>query len=187
MARSSRTHLDPSSGSGDDDDFGSLDGNDASSVSQFRRSLEALKVLGVAGIRDEHAIHDAAIQEATEEQEIAQIRTLLEERGVARAEVQRLEREKVMQAEQLRMMEERMIDQELTEEDWVAAEDELARAREEAAALSACKESLEQELGWQLAQKEEWSLRLREAEEGERTLTAGLIQGFKVRGLTLNP
>jgi phage shock protein A len=89
------------------------------------------------------------------------------------AEVQRLEREKEMQAEQLRMMEERMIDQELTEEELDVMQDELERAREEAAALSASKESLEQELGWQLAQKEEWSQRLRVAEEGERELTVG--------------
>ena len=85
---------------------------------------------------------------------MAQIRVLLEERSAARAEVQRLEREKEMQAEQLRMMEERMIDQELDEEELGELEDELERARGESAALAASKESLEQELGWQLAQKE---------------------------------
>jgi hypothetical protein len=80
------------------------------------------------GVRDIHANPDPSIQAATEEQEMAQIRTLLEERSAARAEVQRLERERVMQTEQLRMMEERMADQELTEEELAAAEDELARA-----------------------------------------------------------
>jgi hypothetical protein len=44
----------------------------------------------VAGIREIHANPDPSIQAATEEQEMAQIRVLLEERGKARAAVQRL-------------------------------------------------------------------------------------------------
>jgi len=172
--KSGRMFPGASDGSGASPDGGgsSLRGDGALPVSRPRRSPQALKVVDAVGVRDVHANPDPSIQAATEEQEMAQIRTLLEERSAARAEVQRLERERVMQTEQLRMMEERMADQELTEEELAAAEDELARAREEAAVLSACKESLEQELGWQLAQTEEWSRRLREAEAGERTLTA---------------
>jgi hypothetical protein len=43
--------------------------------------------LGIAGIREGHGHSDPSIQEATEEQEMAQINALLQERSAARAEV----------------------------------------------------------------------------------------------------
>ena len=94
-------------------------------ISQFAESLRALRDLGISGIRD----LDGSFREASEEQESEQMRVLLEERSRAREMVRKLERDKEMQAEQLRMMEERMIDHELTEEELAGMEEALARAR----------------------------------------------------------
>ena len=106
--------------------FGERDNNDksCSPVTQFRRSLLALKGLGLQGADGVGGTNMGAnmgahtpispvvrdIIESTEEQEAAQMRILLEERGRAREMVRRLERDKQMQAEQLRMMEEEMHD-----------------------------------------------------------------------------
>ena len=137
-------------------------------ISQFAESLRALRDLGLSGIRD----LDGSFREASEEQESEQMRVLLEERSRAREMVRQLERDKEMQAEQLRMMEERMIDQELTEEELAALEEELERARADAADAARAKSALEAELARQIEMGEAWSRRLREAEEGEKKLTA---------------
>ena len=137
-------------------------------ISQFAESLRALRDLGLSGIRD----LDGSFREASEEQESEQMRVLLEERSRAREMVRKLERDKEMQAEQLRMMEERMIDQELTEEELAALEEELDRARADAADAARAKSALEAELARQIEMGEAWSRRLREAEEGEKKLTA---------------
>ena len=78
--------------------------------------------------------------------------------------VQRLERDKQMQVEQLRMMEERMEQSEMTEEELRETESALRRARREVETLAASKEALEKELDSQLSREEEWSRRLRDAE-----------------------
>ena len=137
-------------------------------ISQFAESLRALRDLGISGIRD----LDGSFREASEEQESEQMRVLLEERSRAREMVRKLERDKEMQAEQLRMMEERMIDHELTEEELAAMEEALARARGDAADAARAKSALEAELARQIEMGEAWSRRLREAEEGEVKLTA---------------
>ena len=137
-------------------------------ISQFAESLRALRDLGISGIRD----LDGSFREASEEQESEQMRVLLEERSRAREMVRKLERDKEMQAEQLRMMEERMIDHELTEEELAGMEEALARARGDAADAARAKSALEAELARQIEMGEAWSRRLREAEEGEVKLTA---------------
>ena len=160
--------------------FGERDKNDASCspVTQFRRSLLALKGLGLQGADGVVGTNTSVgmgahtpispvvrdIIESTEEQEAAQMRILLEERSRAREMVQRLERDKQMQAEQLRMMEERMEQSEMTEEELRETEAALRRARREVETLAASKEALEKELDSQLSREEEWSRRLRDAE-----------------------
>ena len=160
--------------------FGERDKNDASCspVTQFRRSLLALKGLGLQGADGVVGTNTGVgmgahtpispvvrdIIESTEEQEAAQMRILLEERSRAREMVQRLERDKQMQAEQLRMMEERMEQSEMTEEELRETEAALRRARREVETLAASKEALEKELDSQLSREEEWSRRLRDAE-----------------------
>jgi len=147
--------------------FGERDNNDksCSPVTQFRRSLLALKGLGLQGAdgvggtnmgvgMGAHTPISPVVRdiiESTEEQEAAQMRILLEERGRAREMVRRLERDKQMQAEQLRMMEERMEQSEMTEEELRETEAALRRARREVETLAASKEALEKELDSQLS------------------------------------
>ena len=86
MPRPGRTppYASPGGGPGGSPNSG---GSGSSPISQFRRSLQALKDLGITGIREGHGHSDPSIQEATEEQEMAQINALLQERSAARAEV----------------------------------------------------------------------------------------------------
>ena len=162
-----------------------------SPVTQFRRSLLALKCLGLQGSDGVgiHGVGDMAththtpmspvvrdIIESTEEQEAAQMRILLEERSRAREMVQRLERDKQMQAEQLRMMEERMDQSEMTEEELRETEAALRRASREVETLAASKDALERELNSQLEREEEWSRRLRDAERAGMSSTEKAIK-----------
>jgi hypothetical protein len=161
-----------------------------SPVTQFRRSLLALKGLGlqgaegVGGVMGDMATHAHTpmspvvrdIIESTEEQEAAQMRILLEERSRAREMVQRLERDKQMQAEQLRMMEERMDQSEMTEEELRETEAALRRASREVETLAASKDALERELNSQLEREEEWSRRLRDAERAGMSSTEKAIK-----------
>lgn len=160
-----------SGGHGDDadGDAASAERSIDSHVTQFAESLRALRELGLAGIRD---FGDEGFREASEEQESEQMRVLLEERSRARDLVRQLERDKQLQAEALRLMESRIVEQEMTEEELVAAEREVTRARLESAAMATAKEALEHELARQMDQNARWSEKLRAAESEEAALLA---------------
>ena len=160
-----------SGGHGDDadGDCASAERSIDSHVTQFAESLRALRELGLAGIRD---FGDEGFREASEEQESEQMRVLLEERSRARDLVRQLERDKQLQAEALRLMESRIVEQEMTEEELVAAEREVTRARLESAAMATAKEALEHELARQMDQNARWSEKLRAAESEEAALLA---------------
>ena len=160
-----------SGGHGDDadGDAASAERSIDSHVTQFAESLRALRELGLAGIRD---FGDEGFREASEEQESEQMRVLLEERSRARDLVRKLERDKQLQAEALRLMESRIVEQEMTEEELVAAEREVTRARLESAAMATAKEALEHELARQMDQNARWSEKLRAAESEEAALLA---------------
>ena len=130
-------------------------------ISQFAESLRALRDLGISGIRD---LEFRVLPRASEEQESEVDARPTRGASRAREMVRKLERDKEMQAEQLRMMEERMIDHELTEEE-LAAMEELRCARGDAADAARAKSARggtrqANEMG------EAWSRPLREAEEG---------------------
>ena len=160
-----------SGGHGDDadGDAASAERSIDSHVTQFAESLRALRELGLAGIRD---FGDEGFREASEEQESEQMRVLLEERSRARDLVRQLERDKQLQAEALRLMESRIVEQEMTEEELVTAEREVTRARLESAAMATAKEALEHELARQMDQNARWSEKLRAAESEEAALLA---------------
>ena len=160
-----------SGGHGDDadGDAASAERSIDSHVTQFAESLRALRELGLAGIRD---FGDEGFREASEEQESEQMRVLLEERSRARDLVRQLERDKQLQAEALRLMESRIVEQEMTEEELVTAEREVTRARLESAAMATAKEAIEHELARQMDQNARWSEKLRAAESEEAALLA---------------
>ena len=159
--------------------FGERDNNDksCSPVTQFRRSLLALTGLGLQGAdgvggtnmgvgMGAHTPISPWSGTSSSPRRSRRLRRCesYSRRGASEEMVQRLERDKQMQAEQLRMMEERMEQSEMTEEELRETEAALRRARREVETLAASKEALEKELDSQLSREEEWSRRLRDAE-----------------------
>jgi|AntAceMinimDraft_12_1070368.scaffolds.fasta_scaffold31696_2 hypothetical protein len=71
-------HTPPSSETGSSSGGGiRRDGGESSTISQFRKSVAALKRLGVTGIRDEYIEANSSIQGATRQREVANIHTLI--------------------------------------------------------------------------------------------------------------
>lgn len=168
----------PGSGGGGAENVATSDGSDDESppaspksvsahVTQFAESLKALRELGLAGIGGLDLIESRFV---TGELENTQMRVLLDERSRARDLVRQLERDKQLQHEQLQLMTERIVQQELTEEEFGYAEEEVRRYREETVDLAQEKQQLEEELRSQIERNDVWSEKLRERETTEKQL-----------------